>query len=254
MRHRSVKQRAKQLVRHTIGEPYVGKRLKLRRVSRVLSELALRPKAILDAGTEDAAFVYWLADRYPNATVTAVDIDADAIAACRAAKPSRYENRVRFEMIAFDELEPEAFDLITVFDVFEHIDDDRGAAADLARTLRPGGTLLAHVPRDRWRTWSGVVHRVPDDEAWRINPGHVRQGYSPEGLRALLESAGLVVQDVETWLGRWGVAAHEAYARLERPRLLRLLSLPVTDACAYLDARRPQPEGNTVFARAVKPS
>jgi hypothetical protein len=34
---------------------------------------------------------------------------------------------------------------------------------------------------------------------------------------------------------------------------LRALSIPVTDACAWLDARRPDMDGNTVFARAVKP-
>src|SRR4051812_12790621 len=84
------KQRAKQLVRRVIGEPYVGKRLKMRRLGHVLPELNLRPSNILDAGTEDATFVYWLADRYPTARVTAVDIDATAIEACRAARPAAY--------------------------------------------------------------------------------------------------------------------------------------------------------------------
>ena len=238
-------------MRRTIGEPYVGKRLKLRRLNRALPNL--RPTAILDAGTEDATFVYWLADRYPVATVAAIDIDAHAIASCEAARPPRYADRVRFEAKSFDQLEPDSYDLITAFDVLEHIKDDREAVADLARALRPGGTLLAHVPRDQWTTWWGEVQRVSDDMAWTINPGHVRQGYSPEAMRDLLTKAGLRVERVETWLGRWGVLAHQAYRRLEHPTPLRLLSVPVTDACALLDARSPRPNGNTVFARAVKP-
>jgi SAM-dependent methyltransferase len=247
------KQRAKQLIRRAIGEPYVGKRLKLRRLNRVLPALDLQPAAILDAGSEDATFVYWLADRYPTATVTAVDIDASAIAACRAAQPAAYASRVYFETASFAELEPESFDLITAFDVLEHIKDDRAAAAELARALRPRGTLLVHVPRDRWTTWSGTVQRVPDKEAWRINPGHVRHGYSPDSLDDLLTSAGLRVVQTETWVGRWGVLAHEVYRRLEHPIALRLFSIPVTDMCALLDGRRLRPAGNTVFARAVKP-
>ncbi len=56
------KQHAKQVIRRVIGEPYVGKRLKMRRLGQVLPALKLEPAAILDAGTEDATFVYWLAD------------------------------------------------------------------------------------------------------------------------------------------------------------------------------------------------
>ena len=38
-------------------------------------------------------------------------------------------------------------DLVTAFDVLEHIEDDAGAVHDLYNALRPGGTLLVHVPR-----------------------------------------------------------------------------------------------------------
>jgi hypothetical protein len=109
-----------------------------------------------------------------------------------------------------------------------------------------------HVPRDQWTTRSGLVHRVADEEAWRINPGHVRHGYSPEGLRRLLTDAGLVVKETQTWVGRWGVLAHTVDTHLERPMVLRLLTIPVTDLCAFLDRRTRSSEGNTVFAWAVK--
>jgi SAM-dependent methyltransferase len=246
------KQRAKQIVRRTIGEPYVGKRLKLRFMNALLRSLDLQPTAILDAGAEDATFVYWLADLYPRASVTAVDIDAVAMSACRAARPRRYAERVEFVTETFSGLADDSFDLITAFDVLEHIENDRGAVADLARSLRPGGTILVHVPRNQWTTRSGIVHSVPDAEAWRINDGHVRHGYSVDGLRELLAGAGLLVEDIQLRLGPWGVLAFSVYGRLEHPSL-RLLTLPVTDVCAFLD-RRPSPDGNAVFARARKPA
>ena len=37
-------------------------------------------------------------------------------------------------------------DLVTAFDVIEHIEDDYLAAAEIRRVLRPGGTLLVTVP------------------------------------------------------------------------------------------------------------
>jgi hypothetical protein len=110
-----------------------------------------------------------------------------------------------------------------------------------------------HVPRNRWRTWSGQEKIVPDEEAWKVNPGHVRTGYSPESIVTLLQSVGLRIDDVQTWLGRWGVLAHSVYERLERPRPLRLLSIPITLAAARLESRGPTPDGNTVFVRATKP-
>jgi SAM-dependent methyltransferase len=249
----NAKQYAKQALRRTVGEPYVGKRLKLRRLPRVMKTLGT-PRSILDAGAEDATFVYWLADRYPEAQVTAVDIDEAAVAACLEARPAKYADRVHFRVSYFADLQHESFDLVTAFDVLEHIDDDLGAARDLYAALRPGGTLLVHVPRDRWLTRDGTVHRFRDEDAWQINPGHVRMGYSPEGMRALLTQAGFRVLDVQTWVGRWGTLAHSVYSRLEHPAPLRALTLPVTDVCSWLDARRPDMEGNTVFARAEKPT
>lgn len=39
-----------------------------------------------------------------------------------------------------------SFDLATALDVIEHIDDDRGALAELRRVVRPGGFLVVTVP------------------------------------------------------------------------------------------------------------
>ena len=254
MDRQAAKQRAKQIVRRTVGEPYVGKRLKLRNLNRVMRSLPLEPHAILDAGAEDATFVYWLADLFPRAQVTAVDVDDAAMKACDATRPPAYLGRVSFEVAHFSDLTPESYDLITAFDVLEHIDDDAGAVRDLFRALEPGGTLLVHVPRNVWTHLNGRREVVPDSEAYKINPGHVRMGYSPEGLTALLEDAGFDVRDVQLWLRRWGVLAHETYARVEPLVPLRLATIPVTDAAAMLDRFRPETEGNTVFVRAVKRS
>lgn len=248
-----LKQRAKQRVRRAIGEPHVGKRLKLRRVGERLDHLNLRPQRILDAGAEDATFVYWLADRYPEATITGVDIDADAVSACLAARPKAYASRVDFRRIdGFGDLPSEHFDLVTAFDVLEHIKDDEEAARGLHSVTRTGGRLLVHVPRDQWTHLDGRIEVVPDDEAWKINPGHVRHGYSPERLRQLLTGAGFTIDEEDLWLRRYSVCAFRAYERLEHPAALRLLSIPVTEVCGHLDRRRPRSEGNSVWMATTK--
>lgn len=79
------------------------------------------------------------------------------------------------------------FDLVTSFDVLEHILEHRAAATEIARVLRPGGIALISVPCDM-ALWSA------HDEVL----GHVRR-YSKDTLRDLLEGAGLTVDALWSW-------------------------------------------------------
>jgi SAM-dependent methyltransferase len=80
-----------------------------------------------------------------------------------------------------------ACDLVTAFDVLEHIEEDHLAAAEICRVLRPGGTALISVPCDM-ALWSA------HDEAC----GHVRR-YTRAGLTGVISKAGLVVDRVWNW-------------------------------------------------------
>ncbi|MCW3841532.1 class I SAM-dependent methyltransferase [Micromonospora yasonensis] len=77
--------------------------------------------------------------------------------------------------------------LVVAFDILEHVDEDHLAAAEVRRVLRPGGTALIAVPADL-RLWS----------AHDVAVGHVRR-YDHAGLRAVVEKAGLVVDELWSW-------------------------------------------------------
>jgi SAM-dependent methyltransferase len=81
-----------------------------------------------------------------------------------------------------------AFDRIIASEVLEHIDDDRAALDELARVLRPGGTIAVTVP-----AW------LPERVCWRLSDeyhapfvegGHVRI-YRAADVRGRLRAAGL---------------------------------------------------------------
>ena len=81
------------------------------------------------------------------------------------------------------------FDHIICSEVMEHIPDDSAAASELARVLKPGGTIAVTVP-----TW------FPEKICWAINDeyhapfvdgGHVRI-FTEASLRARFRDAGLV--------------------------------------------------------------
>jgi SAM-dependent methyltransferase len=80
-----------------------------------------------------------------------------------------------------------SLDLVVAFDILEHFDEDHLAAAEILRTLRPGGTALIAVPCDM-KLWS----------AHDVAVGHVRR-YDRETLRAVVEKAGLAVDELWSW-------------------------------------------------------
>jgi SAM-dependent methyltransferase len=84
------------------------------------------------------------------------------------------------------------FDRVVAAEVLEHIPDDTTAIAELARVLRPGGTLAVTVPR-----W------LPEKVCWalsreyhEVEGGHVRI-YTADELVAKLRVAGLVFEGRE---------------------------------------------------------
>ncbi|MCA2217896.1 class I SAM-dependent methyltransferase [Jidongwangia harbinensis] len=78
-------------------------------------------------------------------------------------------------------------DLVTAFDVIEHIEDDYLAVAEIRRVLRPGGTLLVTVPADM-RLWS----------AHDVAAYHFRR-YDRDGLTRVLTKAGLQIDELWSW-------------------------------------------------------
>jgi SAM-dependent methyltransferase len=84
-------------------------------------------------------------------------------------------------------LAPASLDLVVAFDVLEHLDDDKAAAAGVFDVLRPGGTFLVAVPADP-RLWS-----AHDDAV-----GHVRR-YTRQTLSDLLSGAGFELEPMRSW-------------------------------------------------------
>lgn len=71
------------------------------------------------------------------------------------------------------------FDLICLFDVLEHIDQDVATLAALVKRLAPGGRMLVTVPAYQW-LWS--AHDVFLHHKRRYTSGRLRQVFHASGL------------------------------------------------------------------------
>ena len=151
--------------------------------------------AVLDLGCGFGRHAFEAARR--GARVVAVDAGRDEVEQVRATFAAMIEAAeldaaapvaaVQGDALALP-FRDGAFDRVICSEVLEHIENDLGAVAELARVLRPGGTMAVTVPREgpekvNWML-SDAYHEVPG--------GHIRI-YSRRVLEERLSAAGLRV-------------------------------------------------------------
>ncbi len=142
------------------------------RVTQVLSLLrGLEPQTLLDIGSGRGAFLWPLLASFPDLPVTAVDAlehRVEQIATVRAGGVERLDAlHARVEALPFED---GAFDVVTILEVLEHLEDPAEAAHEVLRVA--ARCVIASVPSK------------PDD-----NPEHLRV-FSVEALRGLFLDAG----------------------------------------------------------------
>jgi ubiquinone/menaquinone biosynthesis C-methylase UbiE len=101
------------------------------------------PKSLLDIGCGLGAFVERAAERHPDWSLAATDIDIEAVAETRRQIPKATILMASAEEAPFTSA---SFDVITAWDVFEHVPDVDAAARSVTHMLKPGGLLVFVVP------------------------------------------------------------------------------------------------------------
>jgi SAM-dependent methyltransferase len=220
------------------GEPsYVWRAGQERRLQMILAAAGdLARGRILDNGCGVGEYLNRLAA--PANASHGVEVEAErALEAARRA-PRAAVLRAQGESLPYAS---SVFDLVLSHEVLEHVDDDRAAAAEILRVLRPGGRLVLFVPnrgypfethgvywRGRYRFGNiPLVNYLPPRWRDRLAP-HVR-AYSSAAVRRLFEGLPARVLDRRVVFGaydnviaRWprvGRALRAVLRRLERTPL-----------------------------------
>lgn len=144
-------------------------------VEEICREVTDRRPRILDVGCGTGANLLMLS-KYGDAE--GVDVSEDALAFCR----ERGLDKVKLgaaEQLPYDDA---TFDLVTAFDVVEHMDDDLAGLSEMRRVLRPGGRVLLFVPTFMF-LWG-----LQDDVS------NHRRRYRLSQLRRVLEQAGFEIE------------------------------------------------------------
>lgn len=156
---------------------FVGRR---RVVAALLRTLGLGSgRRILDVGSGGGGMIETL---LPYGTVSALEGDAESVSEIRR----RYADRVNVipEFVTPDTSALHGQDVITLFDVLEHLDEDDAFVRNAFTALPPGGKLILTVPAFP-SLWSR--HDVAS---------HHKRRYTRRGLIRLLESHGFHIRRI----------------------------------------------------------
>ena len=155
-----------------------------------LGQLGVRPgDRLLDAGCGEGRHCFGALER--GAHVVGLDLDTESLQKghgplrARAKELTRSGAMLRGDAFRLPFADA-SFDRVICSEVMEHVHDYRGAARELARVVRPGGTVAVTIPT---ATSEQLYLRLGDDY-FESPGGHIRI-FRPRDLAAALRDAGL---------------------------------------------------------------
>jgi SAM-dependent methyltransferase len=148
----------------------------------------------------------------------------------------------------------EEFDVVGAFDVLEHIDDDRGALAEMRAAVRPGGGLVVTVPQHPW-LWSAVDDYGEHQRRYRraeLAAKVAAAGFELRRLTSFVTALLPAMAAVRLW-GRLRPTPPDPAAELATPRSLNRALERVMDLERAAIARGVDlPAGGSLLAVAVR--
>jgi SAM-dependent methyltransferase len=171
------------------GYPALGLRIRTKSILPIIASLP-EPEMILDAGCGKGVFTFAVGRVFPRAKILGVDTSCELVKRNTELAKRLATTNISFDTLDLTRLEAkQAFDVILATDVLEHVENDRDLLVRFRAALKVSGRLVLHVPHiTRHVLWWSR-------ENFTEIEGHVRPGYTLEGLKEMLMQAGFEIEN-----------------------------------------------------------
>ena len=170
---------------------YYSRRVELKkRYSSYIQRIKrFRPSgALLDLGCNVGVFMN--VAREKGFSVTGVELNAD----CAAYGSENCNLDIRRGTLIGAAFRDESFDVVTMYDVLEHVPEPGALLSETIRVLKPGGLLVVQSPNLN----SIMAWLLKENWNWLTPPDHLYH-FTPEALKMMLKNAGFRIVKVQTW-------------------------------------------------------
>ena len=243
------------------GELHVPGRLRIYHVLRKLRELGDSSQSgvrVLDAGSGRGDLAVYMAKKFATWNILGLELDDE-----RLEIAQKVQEKLRLQNLAFEKADILTFEpaekaqLVTCCDVLEHIESDIDVMRNLYNILADGGTLMLTFPSVPQRKHLRLVEWK--EKRMGVDPleaaGHVRQGYSIEGIEATLKDIGFKAAEAQYTYGFWGTLCFDLFFLIgdNKPNpILFTLAFPWLMTFAWLDVWFPSKHGSALVVVARK--
>ncbi|MCX7984579.1 MAG: class I SAM-dependent methyltransferase [Bacteroidetes bacterium] len=160
------------------------------------------PFVVYDAGCGFGQYSYYIAKKFPNISIVAVDLKEEYIRDCTEFFHSERLMNCQFGVEDLTSIAyVDTFDCIISIDVMEHIHDDQKVFHNFFRALKKGGILLITTPSLQG---GSDVHTKGEES---FIGEHARTGYGNDEMREKLRNAGFSDVSIQYTYGVWGMRA-----------------------------------------------
>lgn len=231
------------------GVMHVGERLRFLHAIKLINQKIQSLSEILDAGSGNGNYAFYLRKIFPQTKITAIDISEEKIAnVLNIAHLLNLKNILFSQKTLINLKEKEKYDLVVCVDVLEHIKNDNLAIKNISESLKPGGTLILHVPKDR----KLVFRHFFRFKRFNIDD-HVREEYRMEEIVNKIKLSGLKIENFTYTLEWFGSLAWEIDQLLiVYLRKVRYVTFPILYLLILVDVYRKNKNGNGFLFHCVK--